>query len=117
MRPGPSAEARRGLLAPYGTPRHRLATLRFVQDIPLFPGDPAYATVAWVSAQLERLDERPLLLLWGKHDFVFDTDYYSEWRRRFPKAPARLFDDAGHYLFEDRPRRCTALIRAFLQTL
>ncbi|MEJ2642177.1 MAG: alpha/beta fold hydrolase [Desulfosarcinaceae bacterium] len=112
-----SAEARRGLLAPYDTPRHRLATLRFVQDIPLFPGDPAHATVDRVSTQLERLRERPLLLLWGKHDFVFDTDYFEEWRRRFPKAPARLFDNAGHYLFEDRPRCCTALIRSFLQTI
>ncbi|MDJ0783322.1 MAG: alpha/beta fold hydrolase [Desulfosarcinaceae bacterium] len=112
-----SKEARQGLLAPYDTPRHRLATLRFVQDIPLFPGDPGHATVARVSAQLERLADRPLLILWGRHDFVFDTDYYAEWRRRFPQAPARLFDDAGHYLFEDQPRRTTAMIRTFLESI
>lgn len=111
-----SAEARRGLLAPYDCPRHRLATLRFVQDIPLFTGDPGYATVARVSAELSNLKRRPLLLLWGKHDFVFDTDYYNEWRRRFPKAPARLYSDAGHYLFEDQPQRCTAMIRSFIET-
>jgi haloalkane dehalogenase len=112
-----SKAARRGLLAPYDTPRHRLATLRFVQDIPLYPGDPGYETVRRVSSRLERLKERPLLLLWGRHDFVFDTDYYNEWRRRFPEAPARLFESAGHYLFEDQPRRTTALIRTFLETL
>ena len=109
-------EARRGLLAPYDCPRHRLATLRFVQDIPLFPEDPGYATVARVSARLDRLKERPLLLLWGKHDFVCDTDSYNEWRRRFPKASARLFSDAGHYLFEDQPERTTAMVRSFLDT-
>ena len=109
--------ARRGLLAPYDSPRHRLATLRFVQDIPLFPGDAGYETVKRVSARLARLAQRPLLLLWGQHDFVFDMDYYNEWRRRFPKAPARLFPDAGHYLFEDQPRRTTAMIRSFLETI
>lgn len=111
-----SAEASKGLLAPYDCPRHRLATLRFVQDIPLYPEDPGYATVARVSAELNKLKDRPLMLLWGKHDFVFDTDYYHEWRRRFPKAPARLYSDAGHYLFEDQPQRCTAMIRSFIET-
>ena len=111
-----SSEARSGLLAPYDSPRHRLATLRFVQDIPLFPGDAGYETVRRVSSRLEALRAYPLLLLWGEHDFVFDTDYYDEWRRRFPKAPARLFSDAGHYLFEDQPDRCTAMIRSFLET-
>jgi haloalkane dehalogenase len=112
-----SKEARRGLLAPYDRPRHRLATLRFVQDIPLFPGDAGYDTVRRVSSRLAQLQKRPLLLLWGQHDFVFDVDYYEEWRRRFPKAPARLFHEAGHYLFEDQPRLTTALIRSFLETI
>ena len=35
----------KGLLAPYNCPRHRLATLRFVQDIPLSPGDPGFDIV------------------------------------------------------------------------
>jgi cis-3-alkyl-4-acyloxetan-2-one decarboxylase len=104
-----------GLLAPYDRPRHRIATLRFVQDIPLAEGDPSYPLVKYVDDNLHRLRHLPMLICWGKHDFVFDLDYYAEWRRRFPDAEAHLFDRAGHYLLEDEPRAVTETIRHFLQ--
>jgi haloalkane dehalogenase len=104
----------RGLLAPYNTPRNRLATLKFVQDIPLRRGDPSYGIVDWVDRHMEELIAIPLLLLWGKHDFVFDGDYFNEWRRRFPNAQAYCFEDAGHYLLEDVPQKIIPLIMDFL---
>ena len=106
---------RQGLLAPYDRPKHRIATLRFVQDIPLSEGDPSYPIVKAVDDNLHRLGQLPMLICWGKHDFVFDMDYYAEWRRRFPGAEAHLFEDAGHYLLEDEPRAVTATIRHFLK--
>ena len=106
--------ARRGLLAPYNCPRHRLATLRFVQDIPLAPGDPGFDIVDRVDRRLSTLSGIPMLILWGRHDFVFDVDYYNEWCRRFPAAEHHLFDDAGHYLMEDVPDRIIARVRDFL---
>ncbi|PIE67896.1 MAG: alpha/beta hydrolase [Deltaproteobacteria bacterium] len=109
-----SSSVRRGLLAPYNCPQHRLATLRFVQDIPLIPGDSGYEIVNRVQNQLNRLTHAPMLILWGRHDFVFDTDYYNEWCRRFPAAEHHLFDDAGHYLLEDVPDRISDLVRSFL---
>jgi haloalkane dehalogenase len=108
------AEVRDGLLAPYNCPDNRIATLRFVQDIPLVPGDPGYDIVDQVSRNLESLNHVPMLILWGRHDFVFDVDYYDEWRRRFPDAESHLFEDAGHYLFEDVPERIIGLIADFL---
>jgi haloalkane dehalogenase len=109
-----SAGAKRGLLAPYNCPRHRLATLRFVQDIPLSPSDSGYDIVERVDRQLSTLAHLPMLILWGRHDFVFDVDYYNEWCRRFPTAEHHLFDDAGHYLMEDIPDRIIRLVKAFL---
>ncbi len=106
---------RQGLLAPYDRPKHRIATLRFVQDIPLSEGDPSYPIVKTVDDNLHRLGHLPMLICWGKHDFVFDLDYYAEWRRRFPGAEAHLFEDAGHYLLEDEPRAVTETIRHFLK--
>ncbi len=108
-------EVRQGLLAPYDRPRHRIATLRFVQDIPLAESDPSYPLAKYVDDNLQRLRHLPMLICWGKHDFVFDLDYYAEWRRRFPDAEAHLFDRAGHYLLEDEPRAVTETIRHFLQ--
>jgi cis-3-alkyl-4-acyloxetan-2-one decarboxylase len=110
-----AADARQGLLAPYNCAQHRLATLRFVQDIPLVPQDPGYAIVNDTADHLHRLSHLPMLILWGRHDFVFDEDYFNEWRRRFPDAEHHLFDDAGHYLMEDIPKRIAALIRDFLK--
>jgi haloalkane dehalogenase len=104
---------RRGLLAPYNRPRHRLAHLRFVQDIPLRPGDPSYDQVDWVSRHLHRLENVPTLILWGGRDFVFDRTYFDEWRRRLPTAEVHYFPDAGHYLLEDEPEACVRLIRSF----
>jgi pimeloyl-ACP methyl ester carboxylesterase len=108
-------EVRAGLIAPYNCPAHRLATLRFVQDIPLSRDDPSGAIVDQVDRNLERLCNRPTLLVWGAHDFVFDRDYFDEWCRRLPDAQAHWIDSAGHYLMEDEPETVIALIEKFLE--
>jgi pimeloyl-ACP methyl ester carboxylesterase len=109
-----SPGVKRGLLAPYNCPQNRLATLRFVQDIPLTDADAGYDMVAKVDRNLSNLADIPMQILWGRHDFVFDVDYYNAWCRRFPDAESHLFDDAGHYLLEDVPERIIGLIRDFL---
>ncbi len=106
---------RQGLIAPYDRPAHRLATLRFVQDIPLKPSDPSYALVRQVDENLHRLAGIPMTILWGARDFVFDVDYFAEWRRRFPEAEARLLPHAGHYLLEDAPSTVLRHIQGFLE--
>ena len=109
-----TAKVKQGLLAPYNCPQNRLATLRFVQDIPLEPGDPGFDIVDRVDRHLATLAHIPMLILWGRHDFVFDLGYYNEWCRRFPNAESHLFDDAGHYLLEDVPDRIIGLVNNFL---
>lgn len=105
-----------GLVAPYNSPGNRLATLRFVQDIPLDSDDPSGVIVNRVEQYLDKLGQKPCMLLWGAHDFVFDQDYFNEWRRRWPQAEAHWFDDAGHYLFEDIPDKIILKIKRFLRT-
>jgi haloalkane dehalogenase len=107
---------KQGLIAPYDRPRNRIATLRFVQDIPVAPSDPAYGLVHETSERLHRLSGIPMLILWGMHDFVFDGDYLAEWERRFPGAEVHRFSDAGHYLMEDAGDRVIPLVQDFLQT-
>ncbi|MBI5062662.1 MAG: alpha/beta fold hydrolase [Desulfatitalea sp.] len=113
-RPLPPA-VKAGLIAPYDTPHNRLATLKFVQDIPLSPDDPSGPIVARVERELERIAARPMLIIWGRHDFVFDRDYFDEWRRRVPQAEIHWLDEAGHYLLEDAPEKIAGLIAAFLK--
>lgn len=107
-------DVKAGLIAPYNCPRHRLATLKFVQDIPLNRRDPSGAIVQRVSDNLARIGDRPVQLIWGAHDFVFDRSYYQEWRRRLPRAEAHWIFEAGHYLIEDVPEIVVGLMRNFV---
>jgi haloalkane dehalogenase len=110
-----SAEVRRGYLAPYGTWGDRRATLRFVQDIPLSPGDPAYALVQETADLLHVLADRPVMFCWGMRDFVFDHHFLAEWVRRFPGAAVHRFPEAGHYVLEDESADVIRLVRGFLE--
>lgn len=110
-----SADVRAGLLAPYNSWKNRIATLRFVQDIPLSDNDPGFDILTATADRLCLLAERPMLICWGMHDFVFDADYLAEWRRRFPGAEVHRFEQAGHYLLEDEPDRVLETIREFLK--
>lgn len=112
---GLSRAVRTGLLAPYQTPSDRLAILKFVQDIPLRPTDPSYALAARVEQRLPVLTGKPMLLIWGQHDFVFDLDYLEQWQQRFPAAECHLLPAAGHYLLEDEPQQILGYIQDFLK--
>jgi pimeloyl-ACP methyl ester carboxylesterase len=46
---------------------------------------------------------------------VFDGDYLAEWTRRFPEARVHRFEDAGHWILEDKPGKVAALVREFLR--
>lgn len=111
---GLSPAVRKGLLAPYNSWDNRRATLKFVQDIPLTPQDPSFAIARQVHDGLQQLADKPMLICWGEKDFVFDTDYLAEWRRRFPAAEVHRFPEAGHYVLEDVPEPVMARVLDFL---
>ncbi len=108
-----SAELRSAYTEPYGNWRDRVATWRFVQDIPLSPGEPSWRTVLDIEEQLHALSGAPTFLPWGMKDWVFDHHFLDGWIRRFPQAEVRRFEDCGHYLLEDAPE-VIALIEDFL---
>ena len=100
VRPLPAAVAE-AYRAPHESWERRRSVARFVQDIPLEPGDRAWAELERIEAALPGLAERPTHLFWGLRDWVFDGDYHEEFRRRFPQAESRSWENAGHLLLED----------------
>jgi len=104
-----------GLTAPYNSWKNRIATLKFVQDIPMKPSDPSYNMGQFLDSNLHKLSELPKLICWGKHDFVFTLSFFEEWKRRFPDAEQHLFPDAGHYILEDVPDKVLPLVKNFLK--
>jgi len=110
-------EVARGLVAPYqGSPDRRLATLRFVQDIPLEETDPAWAVLDETENRLGLLSNKPVLILWGAKDFVFNDKVLSIWKEKLPKAEIEYFEDAGHYVLEDAPEKIIPRVQAFLKS-
>jgi haloalkane dehalogenase len=109
-------ELRDAYCAPYDSWSDRIATLRFVQDIPLRPGDRGYEIVTDTAGRLEIFRDRPVLVCWGAKDFVFDDHFLAEWRRRFPDADVHRFADCGHWILEDASEEIIPLIRAFLSS-
>jgi haloalkane dehalogenase len=111
---GLSREVRRAYLAPYDSWDNRIATLRFVQDIPLGPGDPSYPLALQIHASLAHFRATPALICWGERDFVFDEPFLRQWQIELPKAEVHRFPRAGHYTIEDAKDEIVPLVRAFL---
>jgi haloalkane dehalogenase len=91
-----------------------ISTLRFMQDIPLAEGDAAWPLLKAAEAALPGYANRPALLAWGLRDFVFDRHFLEGFRRALPDAEVHAFEDAGHYVLEDRHEVLVPAIRAFL---
>ncbi|MGA9572999.1 MAG: alpha/beta fold hydrolase [Lysobacterales bacterium] len=111
-----SPEIRRAYTGPYDSRANRIATLRFVQDIPLGPEDPAYSIVKATESLLPEFGGHPCLIAWGGKDFVFDRHFLNRWKSIFPHAKVLEYPDCGHYIFEDGGLVLTQAIRDFMDT-
>jgi len=107
-------EIRDAYCAPYDSWKTRIATARFVQDIPLEPTDPGWDTIDRVSRELELFQDRRILICWGEKDFVFDHHFREEFQRRWPDAEVHSFPRAGHYVLEDAAEEIIPLVKEFL---
>lgn len=95
-----------------GRPRVRLDLDRYVTD------QPAIATI--FAASLRRLEELylpveaalgsadlPALVGWGERDPFFPVEIGRRTAALLPAARFRIYEDAGHFLPEERPREMT----------
>ena len=108
-----SKEIRKGLTAPYNSWKNRVATLRFVQDVPLKPGDPGYQIITEMQEHLDQFRNTPTLIAWGMKDFVFDQHILESWTKYLPEAKVYRFEDSGHYILEDQQEIIGKLVLNF----
>jgi len=109
-------EVAKAYIAPYDTWKNRIATYRFVQDIPLEPDHVSYDTLVQIEQELTQLNELgvPMQIVWGGKDFCFNDVFFNEWIQRFPQAESHYYKDGGHYILEDKRRQAIPLIQSFL---
>ncbi|MDX2020322.1 MAG: alpha/beta fold hydrolase [Deltaproteobacteria bacterium] len=113
-RPKLTHALRQAYCAPYDSWASRIATLRFVQDIPVTAQDPSYETVSQTEAALPQFAHTPAMFAWGMKDFVFTPQVLQHWRKRWPLAEVHTFADCGHYILEDAAAEVCALVQTFL---
>lgn len=111
-----SAELQALYQLPYDSWQNRIATLRFVQDIPLQPGDRNYELICKVAEGIQQFANLPMLICWGEQDFVFDCHFLAEWQRRFPLAELHSYPQAGHYILEDMQEEVVPIIAEFIKS-
>ena len=110
------ADVRRAYVAPYDSWKNRIATIRFMQDIPLSPKDEAWPLVEAAGKALPSFADRPVFIGWGLKDFVFDRHFLERFQADLPRAQVHAFEDAGHYVLEDKHEVLVPAIRRFLET-
>jgi haloalkane dehalogenase len=107
-------EVRAGLLAPYDSWSHRIATHQFVLDIPLSPEHPSYAKLLEIEQALPQLAQRPTMFVWGMRDWCFTPAFLDRFLEFFPEAETHRLADAGHYVIEDAYERIVPLVEQFI---
>lgn len=105
---------KKGFVLPYDNFESRIATAKFVRDIPMDEVHPTYQTLAGIEDKLKNL-KVPVLLLWGEKDFCFTMNFQRRWLDFFPNAKVKTYPDAGHYLVEDKTQEVISEIETFLK--
>jgi haloalkane dehalogenase len=94
---------------PFSTKASRLPTRVFAREI---LGSRAF--LQQVADGLERLGERPALILWGDRDVAFRAAERERFERAFPNHRTIILDGAGHFIQEDAPDEIASAIRSWL---
>ncbi len=107
------ANVKKAYLYPYNNYRNRIAVSRFVEDIPLNDKHPSWSTLKKIEENLVNFTT-PVMFIWGGKDFCFNDRFYNKWKEILPKAEFHYFEDAGHYVIEDKLLDSIKLMRRFI---
>lgn len=109
-----SPAVKAGYRHPYGSWHDRIATQRYVQDIPARRSHPSWEAFHSIEGKLPRLASKEILLCWGEKDFCVGMEFFQHWRKIYPEAQALSFPGTAHYLLEDNPEEIIPAITAFI---
>ena len=113
---GLSKQVADGLLAPYDSWSNRIATYKFVKDIPLSPSHKTWDVLKTIESGLPELASMPVKLVWGMKDWCFRPECLDRFVSHWPNADVTKFENGGHYIVEDEPEKVVSLVREFLDS-
>jgi pimeloyl-ACP methyl ester carboxylesterase len=110
-----SPQVRAGLIAPYDNWQNRIATHRFVQDIPRTPADPTWQRLEAIESGLPQFADLPISMIWGMKDWCFRPECLDRFESVWPQAESHRLADVGHYVVLEAQQQVNTLVRDFLQ--
>jgi len=81
-----------------------------------FSGELLQASDWWESLwrNLAVINNKPTLIFWGMKDKFVPPFELENWKQKLPHAKVVLFEDAGHFVQEEKPEEMVSEIRKFL---
>ena len=110
-----SSNARDGLLAPYDSPKNRVAIDGFVRDIPMTLKHPTWNVLMQLERDLPKLSGLPIRFVWGMRDWCFRPECMERMNLAWPDATRRELTDVGHYVMEEAPREVLEELQRLLE--
>ena len=123
---GPSVISKRGMSADEARAYHHVfdepggdaVVLTWPRTIPMVEGDRGWEDMAYIQSRLPDLARVPIRLLWAPGDNVFPIEYANRLKELLPHAEGpELFDEAAHFLQDDRGPDIAKAIVAYLDGL
>lgn len=103
-----------GMLAPYDSWANRVATYKFVKDIPLNQRHPTWSVLENIESRLPEVADWPIMMVWGMKDWCFRPECLERFRQHWPSAEVHKMAEAGHYVIEDEAEQVQQLVEDFL---
>jgi haloalkane dehalogenase len=97
-------------LRPLGTPEERKGSWVFPKQI---IGSSEWLASLW--AERAALAPKNILFAWGMKDIAFREKELDYWRAAFPRSREVRYEDAGHFVSEEKPSELTQAIRSVLE--
>lgn len=65
--------------------------------------------------QLEKISDKPFLIFWGMKDSFIPPRELEKWKAKLPTAKVVVYEDAGHFVQEEKSEEMMVEIRTFLE--
>jgi len=104
---------RHAYVAPYDSWRNRVGVFRFMQDVPLSEADRSWPLLQQIAQALPAFS-CSTFIAWGLRDVCFDHLFLERFRQSLPQAEVMAFEDANHYVLEDKHEVIIPALQTFL---
>ena len=101
--------------APFPNKESLIGAFAWPKDIPIGDSHPSAETMHYIRQNLDILNEKEKILIWGMKDPIFSTKMIAWWNKIYPRIEKFEIENASHFLQEDAPYEILSIIQNFIK--